>query len=151
MVRWQWCSFAELSAAELYAVLAARSRVFVVEQACAYLDPDGLDLDAEHLVGWSGPEVATYLRVLAPGVRYPERSIGRVITAAGFRGAGLGRQIMARALARLDAQFPGDGVRIGAQARLERFYTSFGFSVDSAPYVEDGILHVEMSRPAVAR
>jgi ElaA protein len=33
--------FAELSTAELYDVLALRQLVFVVEQACAYLDCDG--------------------------------------------------------------------------------------------------------------
>ena len=41
----------------------------------------------------------------------------------------------------------GRGMRISAQARLERFYTEFGFSPVGAPYLEDGIAHIEMFRP----
>jgi ElaA protein len=39
-------------------------------------------------------------------------------------------------------------VRIGAQAQLQKFYGSFGFVQSSEPYDEDGILHIEMLRPA---
>lgn len=146
MLRWQWCALGDLSAVELYAVLAARSRVFVVEQRCAYQDADGYDVDAEHLIAWAGREPAAYLRVLAPQVKFAERSIGRIITSASFRGVGLGRELVARALQRLDAGFPGEPVRIGAQARLQRFYERFGFEVASGVYLEDGIAHIEMLR-----
>lgn len=146
MFRWQWCGFHELSGAEVYAVLAARSQVFIVEQTCPYQDADGCDLEAEHLIVWSGPHVAAYLRVLSPGVAFHERSIGRVITTSGFRGTGLGRKLVAHALERLDVAFPGEPVRIGAQARLQAFYESFGFRSASSLYVEDGIPHVEMLR-----
>ena len=37
---------------------------------------------------------------------------------------------------------------IGAQLHLERFYVDFGFVTASEPYDEDGILHIEMLRPA---
>ena len=36
---------AELDAATLYRIVALRSAVFVVEQDCVYLDPDGRDLE----------------------------------------------------------------------------------------------------------
>ena len=49
-------AFAELTTRELYAMLALRSEVFIVEQRCVYLDPDGLDLDAHHLFGRSATE-----------------------------------------------------------------------------------------------
>jgi ElaA protein len=146
-LRWQWCTLHELSAAELYAVLAARSAVFVVEQNCPYQDADGKDLDAQHLIVWSGATVAAYLRVIAPRVAFAERSIGRIITAQPFRGTGLGRELIARALARLDAGYPGEQVRIGAQARLQAFYESFGFRQVSAVYMEDDIPHIQMLRP----
>jgi ElaA protein len=149
-LRWQWCTLSELTAAELYAVLAARSRVFVVEQSCAYQDADGYDLEAEHLMVWSGRDVAAYLRVLAPRTKLRERSIGRIITSQAFRGTGLGRQLVAYALARLDAAFPAEPVRIGAQARLKLFYESFGFQQASEVYMEDGIPHIEMLRAAPA-
>lgn len=149
-LRWQWCTLHELSAAELYAVLAARSAVFVVEQNCPYQDADGYDLDAHHLIVWSGAAVAAYLRVIAPRAKFQERSIGRIITSQPFRGTGLGRDLIARTLARLDAGYPGEPVRIGAQARLQAFYESFGFRQVSDVYMEDDIPHIEMLRPAPA-
>ena len=39
-------------------------------------------------------------------------------------------------------------MRIGAQIRLERFYQSLGFRTVSETYIEDGIEHVQMLRPA---
>jgi ElaA protein len=146
MLRWQWCSLAELGTAELYAVLAMRSRVFVVEQQCAYQDADGHDLAARHLIAWSAGSVAAYLRVLEPGTRYAERSIGRVLTALELRGTGLGRQLMGRALETLDDELPGQPIHLSAQAHLERFYGSFGFVTVSDVYAEDGIPHIEMRR-----
>ena len=151
-LRWQWCTLHELSAKQLYAVLVARSAVFVVEQNCAYQDADGYDIAAEHVIAWSGDVVAAYLRVLAPGAKYTERSIGRIVTTHAFRGTGLGRKLVAHALERLDAAFPAAPVRIGAQARLKSFYESFGFHQASDVYMEDGIPHIEMLRvpPAAA-
>ena len=70
-LRWQLASFAELSTGELYALLALREAVFVVEQRCAYQELDGLDQDALHLVAWEGAQVAACLRLLAPGVKRP--------------------------------------------------------------------------------
>jgi ElaA protein len=128
--------------------MQARMQVFIVEQACAYQDLDGYDDGAQHLVGWSDNAVAAYLRVLEANWRFAERSIGRVITTQAFRGRGLGREILTRALGRLDQRFPGDPVRISAQAHLERFYASLGFVPASAPYDEDGIPHIEMLRSA---
>lgn len=146
MIDWQWYAPGDLSTRQLYAVFAAREAVFVVEQHCAYQELDGLDPEARHLVGWSGGEVAAYLRVLEPGVRFAEPSIGRVLTSQAFRGSGLGRELVARALAYVDERHPAHGIRISAQAHLERFYHSFGFEIASAPYPEDGIPHIEMLR-----
>lgn len=55
-IKWQWCGLDELSSTQAYKVFAARSTVFVIEQNCVYQDLDGLDLQALHLVGWSGAE-----------------------------------------------------------------------------------------------
>lgn len=147
-VRWQWCSLEDLSARQLYTLLAARSAVFVVEQRCAYQDPDGADIEAEHLIAWAGDDVAACARVLGPGAKFVEPSIGRVLTSAAFRSTGVGRELMARAVARCDERFPGKAIRIGAQAYLERFYASFGFVKASDTYLEDDIPHIEMLRPA---
>jgi ElaA protein len=143
-LRWHWCRLGELSAEQVYAVLAARVAIFVVEQNCAYQDLDGLDADAEHLIAWSGAEVAGYLRVLGPGTRFDDPSIGRIITTKPFRGSGLGRDLVAKGIERTRLRYPGQPVRISAQQYLEKFYRDFGFVTVSQPYLEDNIPHVEM-------
>ncbi|HEY6641210.1 GNAT family N-acetyltransferase [Povalibacter sp.] len=146
MIRWQWCDLSELSTRQLYALFAAREAVFVVEQTCPYQELDGLDLEARHLIGWSDDAVAAYLRVLAPGVKFAETALGRVLTTTDFRGTGIGRELMQRALDYTDMQYAAHGVRISAQAHLQRFYGSFGFTAVSQQYLEDGITHIEMLR-----
>lgn len=148
-VHWHWRAFAALSVTELHAALALRSAVFVVEQACVFLDIDGCDVHAHHLMGFAdasseAPQLIAYLRVVAPGRKYVEPSLGRVIVAPSHRRIGLGRALMREGLDRTRALYPAQAIRIGAQEHLRTFYESFGFRVASPPYVEDGIPHVEM-------
>ncbi|HKE40510.1 MAG TPA: GNAT family N-acetyltransferase [Casimicrobiaceae bacterium] len=147
---WRWRRFSELSPGELYAVLAARSEIFVVEQQCHFLDADGFDQYAWHLLGWSGEPrmLAAYLRLIDPGHKFTEPSIGRVLTTATFRNCGLGRAAMHEGMRHARACYPGCAVRISAQARLERFYVELGFHSVSEPYQEDGIAHIDMLKPA---
>lgn len=147
-VTWSWKAFAELTAAELYAALKLRSAVFVVEQACAFLDMDDCDQSCWHLLGWCGTELIAYLRLVPPGIKYAEASIGRVINATSVRGTGVGKQLFAEGVREAERRFPGQPLRIGAQSYLERFYGDFGFVRVGEPYMEDGILHLEMVREA---
>ena len=145
---WRWCRFDDLNVRELQHIYAARQRVFAIEQQCIYLDVDGYDESAWHLAAWSPAqrEPLAYARVLDPGVKYEEASIGRVVTVGAGRGTGLGRALVARAIAAADEVWPGAGIRISAQTRLERFYAEFGFVAVGPPYLEDGIEHTEMLR-----
>jgi ElaA protein len=144
---WEAAPFAALPAHDLYAILAARQDVFVLEQQCFYPDMDGHDQAAHHLMGWTADrKLAAYLRVLAPGAKYTEASIGRVLTTSAARGTGAGRELVRRGIGLAAELHPGHRLRIGAQAYLERFYASFGFVTVSAPYDEDGIQHVDMLR-----
>ncbi len=138
----------DLDTRTLYDVLALRSAVFVVEQECAYLDLDGLDLieGTRHLVGRTGEGIAAYARVLAPDDGHEAPRIGRVIVAPEARGRQLARALMQQALAICEEHWPGRSVELGAQAHLSAFYGSFGFEPLGAPYDEDGILHVWMRR-----
>jgi ElaA protein len=145
---WRWCRFDELSVFELDAIYRARQLVFSVEQACAYLDADGFDERSFHLAAWA-PGVKlpiAYARVVQPGLKYVEPSIGRVLTPVEARGTGLGREVLQRALGACAREFPGQGVRISAQTRLLRFYEEAGFIAVGAAYEEDGISHTEMYR-----
>ena len=150
MIEWQWRGFADLSNGELYEVLAQRQQVFVLEQQCLYNDFDGLDQGAHHLLGWrtvdGRRELAAYLRCLAPGVKFKEMSLGRVLTTQAARRSGAGRELLARGIEHAVHMYPGHDIRIGAQLYLERFYQSFGFETISEPYDEDGIMHIDMLR-----
>ena len=148
MIGWQWLRFAELGVDNLYDALQLRSRVFVLEQG-PYLDADGVDRQAWHLLGrdGQGPLVA-YLRLVDPGARYTEPSIGRVVTAIEVRGTGVGRALMIEGVAGCGRHWPGWAVRISAQAHLERFYNGLGFVRTGDDYLEDGIAHVQMLRKA---
>lgn len=142
-LRWIDRAFSELSAIDLYAILALRERVFVVEQKCAYQDADGLDPQARHV--WAEDDTGAihgYLRIVPAGVKFAEVSIGRVVTAPEARGTGLGRTLMKHGLA-IAGPVP---VRIGAQAHLEAFYAGLGFVRTSDVYDEDGIPHIDMLR-----
>jgi ElaA protein len=141
-VEWHDRAFDDLTRDELYAILALRARVFVVEQSCAYQDVDGLDPQCRHLWATDDGEIVAYLRLIPPGVAYDEAAIGRVIVAQRMRGSGLGRELMRRGLAAAGAV----PVRLGAQAHLEKFYTDLGFRRVSDVYDEDGIPHIEMLR-----
>jgi ElaA protein len=148
-VNWTWLRFDDLGVHGLYDLLALRSRVFVLEQG-PYLDADGIDASSWHLLGRDEAGVLqAYLRAVDPGVKYSEPSIGRVVTAPGVRGTGLGRALMHEGLRRCAAQWPGQGIRISAQARLREFYAALGFVAVNGEYLEDHIPHLEMTwRPA---
>lgn len=148
-LRWRWCRFEGLTLSELQHIYAARQQVFGLEQQCVYLDIDGLDEDAFHLAAWSSAHrlPVAYARLLDPGAKYAEPSMGRVITTAPVRGSGLGRELVRRLLSHAATAWPASGIRISAQARLEAFYAEVGFVVVGAAYLEDGIPHIEMLRP----
>ncbi|WP_414444314.1 GNAT family N-acetyltransferase [Burkholderia sp. 22PA0106] len=144
-LEWRWRAFDALSAREVHAILEARSAVFVVEQQCVYADIDQADLDAWHLGAHDAEgRLAGYLRVLLPDAGSPDVRIGRVLTTAGFRGIGLGNALLANALERIRAQWPGTPISLHAQAHLQKYYGAFGFAPDSDIHEEDGIPHVWM-------
>ncbi len=142
---WQCERLNQLAPVALHRIMRARQQVFVIEQQCIYLDADSADETSWHLVAW-GPdgEPRAYARVVDPGVKYAEASIGRVITTEAARGTGLGRELVRRAVEQASAAYPGVPVRISAQSRLEAFYAGFGFEIVGERYLEDGLPHTEM-------
>ncbi len=144
-----WKTFAELSNTELYALLRLRSAVFVLEQNCAFLDLDDHDENALHLLMRDADgALIGYSRLLPPGEKYPEPSIGRVVVDGRVRSTGAGRRLMAESVRGAHARYPQLPNLIWAQAHLERFYASFGFVTESEPELEDGIPHLRMRLPA---
>lgn len=147
-MRWHCLPFAELGVQRLYDLLALRSEVFVVEQQCIFQDIDGLDRHTWHLLGEADDgALQAYARLIPPGLKGADALIGRVVTAPSARGGGAGRALMAEALNRCRQLWPQQAITLHAQAHLERFYAGFGFQPVGAPYIEDGIPHIEMRLP----
>jgi ElaA protein len=135
----------DLDAVTLYKILKLRVDVFVVEQVCAYPELDGRDLEPGTRQLWieSPGGVLATLRLLDDG---DALRIGRVATAATARSGGHAGRLMERALELAGAR----DVVLDAQSYLRGWYERFGFEVDGAEFVEDGIAHVPMRREAVA-
>jgi ElaA protein len=144
-INWEITRFEDLSPERLYRCMQLRAEVFIVEQNCPYLDPDGKDLKCFHVMGFNQKkEMIAYCRILPEDVSYSEVSIGRVVTSEKARRTGAGKLLMERALEEIELLFGEVPVKIGAQAYLKKFYEGFGFEVISEEYMEDGIPHIEM-------
>lgn len=146
---WRCLPFDALHARTLYRLLQLRTEVFVMEQACAFQDMDGADPACFHLLGEGDDEaLLAYARLVPAGLKFPEVSIGRVISAQAARGTGMGHVLMREAVRAAHGLWGVQPIRIGAQARLQAFYRQHGFEPASAVYLEDGIDHIEMLRAA---
>ncbi|MDQ7047995.1 MAG: GNAT family N-acetyltransferase [Enterobacterales bacterium] len=144
-IDWQWYLFEQLKPNQMAAMLALRQEVFVVEQNCPYLDIDGKDPQAMHLIGWQNQTIIATLRLFESYPDYDNHvSIGRICTAQSVRGKGVGQQLMDQVIDYIKQNFPSKKIQIGAQYYLKPFYTSFGFKQISEIYLEDGIEHILM-------
>lgn len=139
----QSAAFGDLDRRVLHDLLRLRCDVFVVEQDCPYPDIDGRDAEPATVHFWiaDGDEVLACLRRLAdPGgvVR-----LGRIATRADRRGEGLAAALVTAALVGVT----GTAV-LDAQSPMVDWYARFGFERSGPEFVEDGIPHVPMRRPA---
>lgn len=134
--------FDELTVSELYDILALRSEVFVVEQKCAYQDPDDLDRNALHVWFEDSGKISAYLRILPAGLLYDDVTIGRVITVV--RGVGTGRKLVAEGVRIAEERFGPCKIVVAAQVYARAFYEKCGFRQISDEFSEDGIPHVMM-------
>ena len=158
---WQLTTFSELSGYQVYHIIQAREQVFVKDQHCTYIDADGLDIDAMHLSGDFpayqddkdneskdsqnvNPQLVTYCRILTSTTpqRYP--IIGRVLVLVDYRGFGLARELMIRAIEYCHLHFPNQPIHLSAQTYLTQFYESLGFVCEGVAYDAEGIEHVHM-------
>ncbi|RAD64989.1 GNAT family N-acetyltransferase [Burkholderia multivorans] len=123
-----------------------RDAVFVREQRIPpewELDDD--DPLALHAVAYRIDAATGARRAVATGRLLPSGTIGRVAVLAEARNRGIGSAVLH---ALLDAaRRRGEPlVRLYAQEPAVPFYLRHGFSAAGAPFVEAGVLHVEMTR-----
>jgi ElaA protein len=130
----------EIAVAHLYAALRLRAQVFVVEQDCVYLDPDGRDLEAgtTHLWLTAGDgTLVAYVRLLTEPTG--GHRIGRVVTDPAHRGARLAGRLIDHALTVTEPP-----VVLDAQSHLVHVYARHGFAPDGPEFLDDGIPHTPM-------
>ncbi|MFK7933989.1 MAG: GNAT family N-acetyltransferase [Saprospiraceae bacterium] len=146
MITYSCLSFSELSLQQLYALMALRQQVFVVEQDCPYLDADGKDQLSHHLLGYDEDgDLVAYTRMVPPGISYEKyASIGRVVNAEKIRGKGVGKLLMQTTIHCVRRLYPNAPIKISAQSYLLKFYTELGFDAVGEEYLEDNIPHTAM-------
>lgn len=146
MIHFNWHKFSELAIEQLYSILALRSEVFVVEQHCPYLDPDGQDIFAYHLLGLENDLLVAYLRLFPPSDIENYIVFGRVVTARNARSKGYGKKLIEELLQYCDKNFPNISIKCSAQYYLKKFYNDYGFVMHGEVYDEDSIPHIAMQR-----
>ncbi|MBR1456106.1 MAG: GNAT family N-acetyltransferase [Oscillospiraceae bacterium] len=136
-------AFDELSLDELYALLRARTDVFVVEQHCPYPELDGLDQTSLHLFCTDGAgRVRAYMRLYPkPGEPGTVR-IGRVLTRE--RGVGLGGRLLAAGIEAARTHYGAREIYVEAQSYATGYYEREGFRICSEEFLDDGIPHKQM-------
>jgi ElaA protein len=143
---WKTLAFNDLSLQELYDIMVLRQSVFVVEQNCPYLDADGSDQKAFHVLGYDNDgDLVAYSRLLTVGITYTDSiSIGRVISSEKVRGEGIGKILMKFSIDEIYRIFGKKKLTISAQCYLIKFYENFGFQIVGESYLEDDIPHIKM-------
>ena len=132
--------FGELTTEELYEILKVRTKIFVVEQNCPYLDPDGMDYQSLHVFYEENGQVLAYLRAFRKDEEMVQ--MGRVLSAE--HGKGYGRKILTEGLNQIRQKMNPKRIYIEAQCYATRFYEREGFRICSEEFLEDGIPHVGM-------
>jgi ElaA protein len=145
-IQWKIKTFENLTVNELYDILRLRSEIFVVEQNCVYLDPDGKDKLALHLFGELNGKIVAYSRLFKAGISFDNSSIGRVTVDTNYRDRKWGHDLMRESIAGIKSHFGESKITIGAQLYLKKFYESHGFVQTSEMYLEDDIPHIEMKK-----
>ena len=134
--------YSELDRDTLYDILELRMSVFVVEQDCAYMDIDGRDVDAYHMICREDGVIKGYLRILKPGAFFKEASIGRVI--AVDRRRGIATEMVSSAVDFIRDTLHEGRIRIESQVYAAGLYEKLGFVKDGEEFSEDGIPHIRM-------
>jgi ElaA protein len=148
-LEWNIKPFEALTVHELYDILQLRSKIFVVEQNCVYLDLDGKDKVALHLYGVFEGKIVAHSRLFDAGISFENASIGRVTVDPEYRDRKWGHDLMQQSIAGIKHYFDKNQITIGAQLYLKKFYESHGFVQTSEMYLEDDIPHIEMIRDNV--
>ena len=104
---------------------------------------DDKDQLSYHLFLENDGEAVAVSRIIPENVSYEEMSIGRVVVKENFRGQGLSKIMMKKAIDFIVDDLGKSEIRLSGQAYLIDFYTNLGFKKVSDMYMEDNIEHFE--------
>ncbi|MCI5774488.1 MAG: GNAT family N-acetyltransferase [Erysipelotrichaceae bacterium] len=134
--------FNQLTVQELHEIYHLRVSVFVVEQKCPYQEIDDIDPLCYHAYLKEDGKIVAYIRLIAPGIKFDDASIGRVISIQ--RRKGYGTLLMKEGIKFIKDNFATSSITIEAQQYAINFYQQVGFETISKPFLEDDIPHVKM-------
>ena len=134
--------FDELTTTELYEILKARSKIFIMEQHINYLDMDDVDYKSLHCFFKEDGKVTAYLRAYYGDDSGSVVKIGRVLTLK--HGCGTGRALMEQSITAIKNVMNCRKICMDAQKYAAGFYEKLGFKVTSGDFLEEGIVHVAM-------
>jgi len=138
-------TFDQLTTHELHDILQLRCDVLVVERNCVFHELDGKDPKSLHVFSELDGELATYARILPPGLKYEQESaIGRVVVRKALRGQRLGEKLITASVEASKAKWPNVNIKLSAQAHLQHFYNLNGFQAISEEYLEENLPHIAM-------
>lgn len=136
----------DMSSHELHEIYELRSKVFVLEQKCIYLDPDYEDKKAWHACYRDENALLGYCRIL----KKDNWHIGRVAVTEQIRGQHIGKSLLIRAIEFCTSKSSKSAIEMSAQVYLIDYYKSLGFTPKNSIYLEDGIPHIKMSYQSTA-
>lgn len=140
-------TFSQLDCEALYCIAKLRQDVFIIEQRSIYIDLDGFDQDACHVLIWmdgkTGKELAAYarLRTLTDKESY---KIERVVCAKVYRGQGLAKRLMDELMLKISEEADYSKVTLSSQLSVCSFYHRWGFAETGECYDDGGIEHIDM-------
>ncbi|MCM1053359.1 MAG: GNAT family N-acetyltransferase [Ruminococcus sp.] len=132
--------FKNLTTSELYEILKARAKIFMMEQNIHYLDLDDIDYNSLHFFIIDDNKIVAYLRAFTNEDN--DIQIGRVLTLEHKKG--LGKKLLKKSLEVIKEKYDGSKIVMNAQKQAEGFYLKFGFIPVSDIFLEEGIEHIKM-------
>lgn len=134
--------FEELTTIELYEILKARSKIFVVDQKCVYQDLDNIDYRSLHIFFKEGDDVLAYMRAFKKETEAGVVQAGRVLTIE--HGIGMGGKLLKEGIMQIKEKMNPRQIYIEAQCYATGYYEREGFKICSDEFLEEGIPHVQM-------
>lgn len=144
IVEWKIKDFKYLSVEELYGILKLRNEVFIVEKEYIYNDLDEKDINAFHLYCIEDNNIIVALRILKKENEESGVYVGRVAVDKLYRGLGLGKNSMEKAMKFIEYRYGREVIKVSTQVKSREFYRSLGFKEVSNSYLEEDIPHIKM-------